>query len=339
MFPRRILLGLGQPKGAGTGSPRMSRYFLEPPVWAREFSPGNLTDSDFGPPPPLGGEYKKWLQLILFSSFIVSVEFNMQQIQALEEESNLEKEKSIKYKGTARIELEWLHFWEKRLDVKHIQNLQSHFQKDCRRLDARNHIPAVIDQQHLDSALCVSGISDGVLPINSQHEFPELGFWAGHQLECLHGRHRIQAAKQALSPLDKWWTVDLYLVGMINYFCPQCLLTGPSDISSELKTALTEEYANEGQPSDGETYRKIHEYHFQKRSSLETRWWTRLSSHQATNLKQLLQHKDFTTAFDYLLEVPALLEGMRISTLHKMFATRCDVVNTLAGRLGMLTDR
>ena len=141
----------------------------------------------------------------------------MQQIQALERESTLEKEKSIKYKGTARIKLEWLHFEEKQLDIKHVQDLQSRFQSDCRRLDTRNHVPAIIDEQHLDCALRVSGISTGVLPINAQHEFPELGFWPGYQLKCLHGRHRIQAAKQALLPPDKWWTVDLYLAGMIDH--------------------------------------------------------------------------------------------------------------------------
>jgi hypothetical protein len=138
----------------------------------------------------------------------------MQQIQALEKESTLEKEKSIKYKGTARIKLEWLHFAEKQLDIKHVQDLQSRFQKDCRRLDTRNHVSAIIDEQDLDCALRVSGIS---LPINAQHEFPELSFRPGYKLECLHGRHRIQAAKQALLPPDKWWTVDLYLAGMINY--------------------------------------------------------------------------------------------------------------------------
>jgi len=55
-------------------------------------------------------------------------------------------------------------------------------------------------------------------------------------------------------------------------------------------------------------------------------------------LKQLLQHKDFTAAFDSLLEVPALLEGMRISTLHKMFAIRCDEVNTLSDLWSKLID-
>lgn len=143
------------------------------------------------------------------------------QTQGLEEESNLAKEKATKFNGTARIRLEWLYFRGNQLDDRHVQDLQSRFQKECRRLDARNHIPAIIDQKHLDSALRVSGIPEGVLPINSQNRFPELGFWTGYELECLHGRHRIQAAKQALLPPDMWWTVDLYRAGMINYCFPQ----------------------------------------------------------------------------------------------------------------------
>lgn len=117
-----------------------------------------------------------------------------------------------------------------------------------------------------------------------------------------------------------------------GFFCltTNNFLTVHSDISHELRTVLTEEYANEGKPSDGQIYRKIRNYQFQKQSSLEMRWWTRLSSHGARNLKQLLQHRELTLAFDAFLEIPALLIGMRISTLHKMFAIRCDEVYVLS---------
>lgn len=91
-----------------------------------------------------------------------------------------------------------------------------------------------------------------------------------------------------------------------------------------------EEYANEGKHSDGEVYRKIRSYQSQKQSSLEMRWWTCLSPHRARNLKQLLRHREFTLAFDAFLEIPALLTGMRISTLHKIFAIRCDEVYVLS---------
>jgi len=106
-----------------------------------------------------------------------------------------------------------------------------------------------------------------------------------------------------------------------------------------LKTTLAEEYANEGQSFDGEIYRKIREYHGKNERSNEARWWARLSSHKSRNLKQLLQHKEFTAAFDSFLEIPALLGGMRTSTLHKMFAIRCDEVITLISREIMLINR
>ncbi|KAL2036374.1 hypothetical protein N7G274_010907 [Stereocaulon virgatum] len=85
-----------------------------------------------------------------------------------------------------------------------------------------------------------------------------------------------------------------------------------------------EENANKGKPFDGEVYREIRKYQSQKQPSLEMQWWTLLSHHRARNLKQLLRHREFTLAFDAFLEIPALLTGMRISTLHKIIAIRCD---------------
>ena len=92
---------------------------------------------------------------------------------------------------------------------------------------------------------------------------------------------------------------------------------------------MTEEYANEESPSDGEMYRKIRQYQREKQTNLEVRWWTRMSPHKASNLRQLLKYNEYTLAFDSFLELPALLIGMRISTLHKMFAIRCDEVMPL----------
>ena len=132
----------------------------------------------------------------------------------MEQDSQLESEKTTKYLGTARVQLQWLSFQNNELDAKHVQVLKLSFEGDCRRLDVRNHIPAIIDQQNLDSALQLSGISQGQLFQCSQYQPLELGFWLGYQLECLHGRHRVQAAKLALASSNKWWTVDLYLAGI-----------------------------------------------------------------------------------------------------------------------------
>lgn len=136
----------------------------------------------------------------------------MKQTQGLEEKSKLENEKVIKYMRTARIKLEWLHFQKKKLDFKHIQKLKSCFHKDCRRLDVHNHVLVIIDQQHLDAALRLFGISEVGLSKSSRYEFPELSFWNDYRLICLHGRQRIEAAKLTLSSSsNKWWLMNLYL--------------------------------------------------------------------------------------------------------------------------------
>jgi hypothetical protein len=49
----------------------------------------------------------------------------------------------------------------------------------------------------------------------SDKEYPELSFpelsFPELSLICLHGRHRLLAALEFLSPKDQWWIVDVYL--------------------------------------------------------------------------------------------------------------------------------
>lgn len=97
-------------------------------------------------------------------------------------------------------------------------------------------------------------------------------------------------------------------------------------MSTELRTTLIEEYANESRPSDGEVYIKIRDYHTLRQFDLEARWWTRLSTAKAKNLKQLLKHCSIAAAFDSLAETPALLEAMRLGGMHKILAMKCDEV-------------
>jgi len=141
-----------------------------------------------------------------------------------QEELRFEAEKKEKYKGTACIRLEWLHFGSaeaRELDIKNVDRLKQNFRKDCDRLNAKNHILAVISKRDLDTAIQISGITEEALLTDAQSSYPELAFWVGYQLECLQGRHRIQAAKEALSLTDKWWTVDLYLAGVLEIFSSQ----------------------------------------------------------------------------------------------------------------------
>ncbi|PVH68509.1 hypothetical protein DL98DRAFT_630594 [Cadophora sp. DSE1049] len=137
------------------------------------------------------------------------------QIQA--EDSRLEAERRRTFRGSARVSLDALHFQQYKhrdLDTKHIEYLKGCFRTDrCRRSEARNHIEAEIDQQILDVALRDSNVTARELLTNQPNGCPQLVFPQDFQLECLHGQHRIQAAREFLLPTDKWWTVDLYTSG------------------------------------------------------------------------------------------------------------------------------
>ncbi|KAK6380192.1 hypothetical protein LTS17_005381 [Exophiala oligosperma] len=179
-----------------------------------------------------------------------------------------------------------------------------------RRLEPRHHVPAAVDQSDLDAALRTSNATAESLLNNLDNDPPVLKFPQLHRLTCLHGRHRIQAARETLDPTDAWWTVDFYL----------------KDSDPDLRTTLAEEYSNEVKPSDGEIYRKIRLYEREGNICFKKRWKARLSTHGQRGLRQLFGHRDgeLAVAFDNLLDIPGLWDGMRISTIHKVMSMKCD---------------
>lgn len=101
-----------------------------------------------------------------------------------------------------------------------------------------------------------------------------------------------------------------------------------------------EEYSCEKEPDDGEFYCKIRQYQKSQNVYFEERWWARLSSTsnaKAKNLRRLLNIPKFRAAFDCQLEIPGLRRGMRLSTLHTMFAMKCDEVGIPEGHGTWLT--
>ncbi|KFY64740.1 hypothetical protein V496_03055 [Pseudogymnoascus sp. VKM F-4515 (FW-2607)] len=237
----------------------------------------------------------------------------MQQSQVQNEDSLLEGERRLKYKGTARISLDVLFFRQdqpRESNKRQADFLVDCFRKEgCHRLPFCNHVPAIIDQESLDAAMQRLGkTADALLTNNEVPDYPLLEFPTSFHLECLHGRHRIEAGREFLDPGDDWWTVDLYL----------------SDLNVDLKTCLVDEYSNEEKPSDGEIYYKMRRYHFQRNFSFEMRWKARLRGKRQQYLLTLTRNEAMTAAFDDLLDIPGLWGGMKITTLHKMMALKCD---------------
>ncbi len=123
------------------------------------------------------------LYLGTFCSFLLSIlrrskSVKMRRAQVSEAESRVEADKHIKYEGTARLRLKSLCFRPNRpyeCDRENIERLKSIFRKECLRLDASNHVLAVIEQQALLAAIRLSGITAGQLTEYSPGGYPEYG--------------------------------------------------------------------------------------------------------------------------------------------------------------------
>ncbi|RMJ21833.1 hypothetical protein PHISP_07299 [Aspergillus sp. HF37] len=142
----------------------------------------------------------------------------MQRALFTEEEVRLASERRLKYHGTAKVSLDQIAFdppLPRDLDPKNLKRIKEIFRKNrCRRFDIDNHVPAIISRRDLAAALQQAQVPARALMTNIAERLPTLRFSAG-QLWGLHGRHRAQVASEVLPPLDRWWTVDLYLDGMI----------------------------------------------------------------------------------------------------------------------------
>ena len=112
---------------------------------------------------------------------------------------------------------------------------------------------------------------------------------------------------------------------------PRSLLLGSDsrrDISRELETELTDEYANEATPTDGEVYRKVRQYQYEASARFEERWLSRLTENKQKRMRQLSQpeNRSIRSAFDSLLPIPGLWNGMSIGNLPRVIAVKCDEV-------------
>ena len=107
-------------------------------------------------------------------------------------------------KGYARVSINKLEFHSARdLDDKNVDRLLGIFRlRGCQRDDPANAVPAVVEDQTLADislALSQTGIGARTVPLSGTVE-----------LQCLHGRHRISAARRFLPASDKWWTVKVF---------------------------------------------------------------------------------------------------------------------------------
>lgn len=129
-------------------------------------------------------------------------------------------ERNRVYKGRAKVEIRWLSFtddWERGtrpLDPKNVARLAKIFDLEgCFRREPEHYVPALINLQALEEALTLANHNAGELFAVTEEP---VSLPLSNSLICLHGRHRLEAAKQYLEVGDKWWVVDLYLDGLFS---------------------------------------------------------------------------------------------------------------------------
>ncbi|OJD23472.1 hypothetical protein ACJ73_05169 [Blastomyces percursus] len=235
----------------------------------------------------------------------------MESLRFTDSETRLATERRLKFQGPAKVNLDQIFFdhrSSRQLDHTNVDRLCRVFQKEgCQNLTLAHHVPAAVSRQHLAAALQKANRSAHGLLTNPGPEIPHLQFPPG-RLRGLHGRYRIAAGLEVLSPSHRCWAVDIYL----------------DDIGEDLKTPLIDEYSNEKPPSDEEIYRRIRQYASDGNLHGELRWKARLGPNSQTRLQSLFKNTRLKHAFDGVLGIPGHRSAMRIGMLHRVMAVGCD---------------
>ena len=216
----------------------------------------------------------------------------------------------------------------RQLDPKNIARLLGIFKLEgCRRLDPQHHVPALVSKTVLNALLeQVPGGQSGLSPQDKSpvHVDPK------HDLKCLHGRHRLEAAKKYLHPDDKWWIVNLYNDGNEASFFATATLMTTLDLDETQVNELREEYANAKNFYDGDIFRHLRRAHLSGNTFAKARWLSKLSPTKIRDIGLLEkramkdpQTQHLQSALDDLLPFTGLWPALQIGTFHRLLSLRC----------------
>jgi len=255
----------------------------------------------------------------------------MQNIANAKDERIL-KERIANSRGTICVPFETLHFLCSHPDdpyqiVK--KALIKEFKKGCYRLNPSHYIPAIVNNDDLNYILGVLALSSEQLLAKEKPPSPLLR--QGFRIQCLQGCHRVAAAKEALPPSERWWTVSLYSAGKAESSVHRPDLTDNAlGAGPELRTALAEEYSSLISYSDSEIYTMIcfcNKLTGKLALDASERWWSHLTPNKRRDLGGFFKHRELAADFEELLDLPGLWWGDWIGNLHEIIGMRCDEVS------------
>lgn len=130
------------------------------------------------------------------------------------------QERTRAYRGSIACPLRNLRFENqyinpRQLDKKNIERILAIFElQGCLRLEPENSIPALIAPATL--AAIVQTLPEDRRNLQLAGKKPAILSDVPQDIVCLHGQHRVEAAKRFLGPGEKWWVVDLYASGTLT---------------------------------------------------------------------------------------------------------------------------
>jgi hypothetical protein len=117
--------------------------------------------------------------------------------------------------GIVNVDLSALAFpWGREEDPLIVDGLIELFRnnsKGCDRNTEENYIPAIISEAELNTILGTNGLTQEDLQrtVSVASYRPKIVV-SNFDLNCVHGKHRIKAAREVLCSTDAWWTVKLF---------------------------------------------------------------------------------------------------------------------------------
>lgn len=143
-------------------------------------------------------------------------------------DEKLLQERARAFQGSIGYSLRSLRFESqqrkpRQVDMKNVDRILAIFElQGCLRLIPENHVPTLVSLTTL--AAIVQRLPEGQTLLGPSGSKPAILSDVPDDLLCLHGQHRVEAAKRFLPAREKWWIVDLYAKGTLAriIFCAQC---------------------------------------------------------------------------------------------------------------------
>jgi len=237
------------------------------------------------------------------------------------------KDKDAKYLGTALVSIAHLTFPHpcRQIDRKVVEQLKRDFEGEgCLNEDISNGVPVMIDNEAFYKGLEKLAMNAGDFKAVPKTAPVRFQLDHGTRLECLHGQHRILAAKEFLSSVGSWWSADFYSTGRSDPQIRSMLMD--TDLNTATKQTLREGYSYSTPFSSGEVFRQIRLCHFDKDEVGEQHWRGRLKPYQQKYLDIILKRKLLINALDSVLHIRGLWRTFYTGSLNEFIALGFDEV-------------